>query len=192
MTDIRERHRPAPVLATDMTAGVGCDPWTMDTAPAPAMARAGRPAARRPIPGRLEWLVEHRAQILAVFALVAIGAGGMLYLGGEHGAAHTVWGVAVGVLAAELAVEVAHTVLVEHSLGVDTIALVAMVGALVLGQELAGAVIGLMFTGGASLEAIASRRARRELTALIQRAPKTAQVRVGDRLEEVAVERGEA
>ena len=160
----------------------------MDTAPAPAIARASRPTARRPIPGRLEWLVEHRAQILAVFALVAIGAGGILYLGGEHPAAHTVWGVAVGVLAAELAVEVAHTVLVEHSLGVDTIALVAMVGALVLGQELAGAVIGLMFTGGASLEAIASRRARRELTALVQRAPKTAQLRVEGRLDEVPID----
>jgi cation transport ATPase len=73
---------------------------------------------------------------------------------------------------------VARTIVVEHSLGVDTIALVAMVGALALDQELAGAVIGLMFTGGAALEAIASRRARRELTALVQRAPKVAQLRV--------------
>ena len=37
-----------------------------------------------------------------------------------------------------------------------------------------------MFSGGASLEAIASRRARRELTALVQRAPKVAQLRVDD------------
>ena len=160
----------------------------MNTVPAPAIARAGRLAAPRSISGRLPWLVEHRAQILAVFALVAIGAGGVLYVLGEGPAAQTVWGVAVGVLAAELAVEVAHTVLVEHSLGVDTIALVAMVGALVLGQELAGAVIGLMFTGGASLEAIASRRARRELTALIQRAPKTAHLRVGEGLDEVPID----
>ena len=70
----------------------------------------------------------------------------------------------------------------------DTIALVAMVGSLALGQELAGAVIGLMFSGGAALETVASRRARRELTALVQRAPKVAQLRVGDRLEEVSVE----
>ncbi len=73
----------------------------------------------------------------------------------------------------------------------DTIALVAMVGALALGEELAGAVIGLMFSGGSSLEVIASRRARRELTALIQRAPKVAQVRVGERLEEVTVDHAE-
>ena len=35
-----------------------------------------------------------------------------------------------------------------------------MIGALALDEELAGAVIGLMFSGGAALEAAASRRAR--------------------------------
>jgi hypothetical protein len=38
------------------------------------------------------------------------------------------------------------------------------------------------------LESVASRRGRRELTALIQRAPKVAQLRAGDRLDEVPVE----
>jgi heavy metal translocating P-type ATPase len=140
----------------------------------------------------LVWLVEHRAQILAVFAFAAIVVGGLLHLVGEGAAGQTVWGVAVAVLAAELTVEVGRTVVVEHSLGVDTIALVAMVGALALGEELAGVVIGLMFSGGAALEAIASQRARRELTALVQRAPKTAQLRIDGHLEEVAVERVEA
>jgi heavy metal translocating P-type ATPase len=166
----------------------------MDTVPAPGIQRADRPHRRahhRP-PRRLVWLVEHRAQILAVVAFAAIVAGGLLQLIGEEAAGEKVWGAAVAVLAAELAIEVAHTVVVEHSLGVDTIALVAMVGALVLGEELAGAVIGLMFSGGASLEAIASRRARRELTVLIQRAPKIAQLRVGERLEEVPVEQVQA
>jgi heavy metal translocating P-type ATPase len=162
----------------------------MNTAPATAIARAGKRPGRTDDrhSNRLVWLLEHRAQILAVFAFASIVVGGVLYLIGEGAAGQAVWGVAVAVLAAELTVEVVRTVIVEHSLGVDTIALVAMVGALALGEELAGAVIGLMFSGGASLEAIASRRARRELTALIQRAPKVAQVRVGERLEEVAVD----
>jgi hypothetical protein len=56
-----------------------------------------------------------------------------------------VWRATVTLLAAELTVEVGRTIVVEHSLGVDTIALVAMVVALALGQELAGVVIGLMF-----------------------------------------------
>ena len=78
---------------------------------------------------------------------------------------------------------------IDHHMGVDTIALIAMVGSLALGEELAGVVVGLMFSGGAALEDVASTRARRELTALIERAPKVAQRRVGDRLEEVPVDR---
>jgi len=49
-------------------------------------------------------------------------------------------------------------IIVDHRLGVDAIALVAMVGALALGQELAGEVVGLTFSGGAALETDARRR----------------------------------
>jgi len=158
---------------------------------APALPRVGRlgEPEDRGRARKLAWLVEHRAQILASIAVAALVVGGLLYAVGEGDAGQMVWRATVALLAAELAVEVGRTVVVEHGLGVDTIALVAMVGALALDQELAGVVIGLMFSGGASLEAIASRRARRELTALVQRAPKVAQLRVGDRLEEVRVER---
>ncbi len=163
----------------------------MPGAEASTIARSGKLPNRRD-GGELSWLVEHRAQILASIAVTAMAVGGLLYAVGEGAAGQLVWGAAVAVLAAELAVEVGRTVVLEHSLGVDTIALVAMVGALALGEELAGIVIGLMFSGGASLEAVASRRARRELTALVQRAPKVAQLRVDDRLEEVPVERVQA
>ena len=73
-------------------------------------------------------------------------------------------------------------------MGVDAIALVAMVGSLALGQVLAGAVVGLMFSTGAALEDFASARARRELTALIQHAPRVAQLRVDAGLQQVPVE----
>ncbi len=137
---------------------------------------------------RAAWIVEHRAQILVGVAVIALAVGGLLHLVGDGSTGQNVWRVAIALMAAELAVEVGRSVVVEHSLGVDTIALVAMLGALALNEELAGVVIGLMFSGGAALEAIASQRARRELTALVQRAPKVAQLRVGDRLEEVPVE----
>jgi cation transport ATPase len=91
----------------------------------------------------------------------------------------------VALLAAELTAEVVRTIVVDHHLGVDTIALVAMLGALALDEELAGAVIGLMFTGGAALEAAASRRARRELTRLVERAPRVAYRRRDDSPDEV-------
>ena len=63
---------------------------------------------------------------------------------------------AVALLTAELAFEVIRTLIVEHHMGVNTIALVAMLGALALGEEFAGVIIGLMFSGGATLEDIAS------------------------------------
>ncbi len=162
----------------------------MGTAQASRLAPSGT-LPKRGSPQRsdkLGWLIEHRAQILASIAIVAIATGGALHLAGADAAGDTVWGAAVALLAAELAVEVARTIVVERSLGVDTIALVAMVGALALGQELAGAVVGLMYSGGSALEAVASRRARRELTALVQRAPKVAKLRLDGGLQEVPVE----
>jgi heavy metal translocating P-type ATPase len=126
---------------------------------------------------------------MAAIAAASIVVGGILHMVGEAAAGDQVWRVAVALLAAELAAEVVRTVVVEHSLGVDTIALVAMVGALALDELLAGAVIGLMFSGGASVEALASRRARRDLTALVQRAPKVAQLRIDGGLREVPVQR---
>ena len=134
-------------------------------------------------------MVESRAEILAGVAVVAIAAGFALHLAGAPAAGHQVWRAAVALLAVELAFEVGRTVIVDHHLGVDTIALVAMVGALALGEELAGAVIGLMFTGGAALETVASRRARRELTQLVERAPRVAQLRVDGGIEEVPIDR---
>ncbi len=134
-------------------------------------------------------LLAHRARILAAIALLALVAGGVLHLAGSNGRGDSVWRAAVALLAAELAVEVARTIVVDRHMGVDTIALVAMLGSLALGEELAGLIVGIMFTGGQTIEDVASSRARRELTALVQRAPKVAQLRVADRLEEVPVER---
>ena len=90
----------------------------------------------------MRWLVDNRAQLLASFAAVAIVAGILLYAAGEAAAGDRVSRAAITVLAAELAFEVARTLVVERQLGVDTIALVAMLGALALGEELAGIVIG--------------------------------------------------
>ena len=62
----------------------------------------------------------------------------------------------------------------QHRLGVDLIALVALLGTLVVGEHLAGAVITVMLATGRSLEAWAAGRAERELHALMSRAPRTA------------------
>ena len=135
---------------------------------------AKRQGPAPPAPGRarrgLRLLAANRARLLAATALAAITAGGVLHLVGAGEIGHQVWRAAVALLAADLAFEVGRTVVVDRHLGVDAIALVAMVGALALGEELAGVVIGLMYTGGEALEAAASKRARRELTARAQAA----------------------
>jgi heavy metal translocating P-type ATPase len=133
-------------------------------------------------------MIGHRARILAATALGAIAVGGALHLLGEPGLGDAVWRTALVLLAAELAVEVGRTVLVDHHMGVDTIALVAMVGSLALGELLAGVVIGLMFSGGLALEELASSRARRELTALVERAPKRARIRTDGEIRDIPVE----
>ena len=76
----------------------------------------------------------------------------------------------------------------KGAFGVDVIALLAMSGALVLHEYLAGAVIALMFAGGRSLEDFAQARAQRELSALLRRAPKFVHRYQGDSLTTISVD----
>lgn len=59
-------------------------------------------------------------------------------------------------------------------MGVDAIALVAMITSIAMGQPLAGAVVAMMYTGGNLLEDYARGKAERELRALRDRTPRTA------------------
>jgi heavy metal translocating P-type ATPase len=74
----------------------------------------------------------------------------------------------------------------RRMLGVDVIALLAMAGALILGEYLAGAVISLMLAGGRRLEEYANARARRELSTLVDRAPRLAHRADGENLTTIA------
>lgn len=71
---------------------------------------------------------------------------------------------------------------------VDVIALLALAGALVVGEAFAGAVITVMLASGILLESRAAARARRELSLLVERAPRTARRHVGDSLVTIDVE----
>ena len=63
-----------------------------------------------------------------------------------------------------------------------------MTAALIFGEELAAAVVALMYAGGQYLEGFAERHARREMTALLARVPRTTARHRDGRLEEIAVE----
>jgi heavy metal translocating P-type ATPase len=106
--------------------------------------------------------------LLAVAAPLVLGF--LAWLAGMRGLADAVWAVAIVVALVPLTINVARD-LIHRKTGVDLIALLAMAGALALGQFLAGAVIGVMLAGGEALERYAGGRARRELAALLSRAP---------------------
>ena len=92
-------------------------------------------------------------------ALGGIAAGGLLWLGGAGRASDGVFALTAAVVLVPLAWSVARSVL-SGDVGVDAIALVAIAGALALGEYVAGAVVALMLAGGNALEESANRRAR--------------------------------
>jgi heavy metal translocating P-type ATPase len=119
--------------------------------------------------------------------LVALALGAVLHILVPGDAGDLVWAAAIVMTLVPLTWSVVGS-LARGDVGVDAIALVAMGGALALGEYLAGAVIALMLSGGNALEAAAGRRARLELTALLERAPRIAHRRRGESVEEVPVE----
>lgn len=124
---------------------------------------------------------------MAILALLGIAVGSAFHLFGHDGVGHAIWATVVVTLLVPLTWDVVATV-ARGRVGVDAIALMAMATALVMQEFLAGAVVGLMLSGGNALEGLAARRSRRELRALIERAPRIAHRYEGDRIVEVDVE----
>jgi heavy metal translocating P-type ATPase len=130
---------------------------------------------------------EQFTRALPPLVVLSIIAGGIAHLAGAPVVGDAVWAVSLIAVLVPLTIGVARS-LWAGDVGVDAIALLAIAAALALGQFLAGAVVALMLSGGNALEAAAARRARRELTALLERAPRIAHRRGASGVEEVAVE----
>jgi heavy metal translocating P-type ATPase len=123
---------------------------------------------------------------LVSIAVVGLAAGIAAYAAGRESLADLLWTLATAPVIAGLAVSIARDLLAGR-FGVDAIALVSMSAAIALGQPLAGAVVALMYSGGNVLEEIAIARAEHDLRALVNRAPREAHRRTGDRIEEVPI-----
>jgi heavy metal translocating P-type ATPase len=76
----------------------------------------------------------------------------------------------------------------RREFGVDLLAALAIIGSVLLGEYLAGAIIVLMLSGGEALESFALRRARRSLSALAERAPRVAHLVVDGELRTVSAD----
>jgi heavy metal translocating P-type ATPase len=112
------------------------------------------------------------AGVLAV-TVAGLAVGGGLYLAGEHASADVAW-LVVTVAGLGYSLWALAEAVRKRRAGVDVIALLALAGAVAVGELLAGAVIAVMLASGRALEEWAAGRARRDLSGLLARAPRTA------------------
>jgi heavy metal translocating P-type ATPase len=125
--------------------------------------------------------------LLAGLATVGLLAGFAAKLAGSGTWSGAIWAaVTVPVLAA-LLVEIVIS-LRRGDVGLDIVAALSMTAALAVGENLAAAIVALMYAGGQYLESFAERTARREMTALLARVPHTALRHLDGQLEEVALD----
>lgn len=110
---------------------------------------------------------------LLAFCAGALAIGLGAWLAGAGAVRDALWIAATVAALVATAVSIVAT-LRRGDVGVDVVALLALAGALALGEYLAGAVIALMFASGRALEKYAEGRARRELGALLARTPRFA------------------
>ncbi len=141
-----------------------------------------------------------RLDSLIVRLLLPLTVGGLvlgiaLSWSGNEEAADWVWAAPSILVGFWLAASIIRDLLHKEA-GVDLIAVLAIGGALLLGETLAAAVIGVMLATGEWLERFAAGRAQKELSALVSRAPRIVhrydeggvadhdigEVRIGDRI----------
>ena len=109
-------------------------------------------------------------RVWLVCSIVGITVGAGLWIAGAHDGAKLAWAVTTVIGGIPLVVDVVRSI-ARREPSVDFIALLAIIVSLWLDEYLAGAVIALMLSTGQALESYADRRAHRELSALLERAP---------------------
>ncbi len=143
------------------------------------------------------WVERHVALLIFCVTVACLLIGGALHLVGAGSQGNTVW-IVSGSIGAAYSLWAMADNLHQGRVGVDVIALLAQVGALVVGEYLAASVISVMMASGRALESWADGRATRDLRMLLERAPtkahrydadggelqtiEVAEIRPGDRL----------
>ena len=153
--------RPAALASTSVAVPIG-KIINMRNVP-----RRQRPAS---------WLAPRLAAGLLVVTAAGLAAGLVLHLAGAAAAADIAW-LAVAGCGVGYACWAMVSSLRRRRIGVDLIALLALGGAIWVGELLAAAVISVMLATGRALEEWAAGRARRDLAGLLDRVPRTARLR---------------
>ena len=129
----------------------------------------------------------HTTVILTGWTALALAAGLLTLATGWRAAAPWIWLAGTLPIIAALLFQII-TSLREGEIGLDLIALLSMTAAMIFGETLAANVVALMYAGGQYLESYADRRARRAMTALLERAPHSAMRYTGGALVEIAAD----
>jgi heavy metal translocating P-type ATPase len=124
---------------------------------------------------------------LLAIALLGLVAGLGLMLTGLSQTAAFAWSAGVIPVLSVLIVEIVRS-LKKGEFGLDIVAALSMSAALVFGEELAAVVVALMYSGGTFLENFAEGRARREMSALLARVPRSATRHRSGALDEVPLD----
>jgi heavy metal translocating P-type ATPase len=119
-------------------------------------------------------------------AVVVAAVGGAFELAGSHEIAR--WGISAYALLIAVIEGVGMVrAILKKKWGIDLLAVTAIVATVVVGEYWAALIIVIMFTGGEALETFAAGRAKRELTALLNRTPLIAHRLVGSEPQDVAI-----
>ena len=125
---------------------------------------------------------------LVAIALTGLALGTIAWFAGQGVLANQIWAAGTVPVVIGLAVAMVRDFMAGR-MGVDTVAFVSMSAALLLGQNLAGAVVAVMYAGGNMLEDFAVARAERDLKSLVDRAPRVAHRRIDDSVEDVPIDK---
>jgi len=147
------------------------------------------PALARPA-GRLRSQADARTYlrpVLVVWPAAGLALGLAAHFSGWEHWAGPIWTAATVPVLVVLLIEIVVS-LRRGDVGLDIVAALSMLAALVFAEYLAAVVVAVMYSGGQYLESFAERRASREMTALLARVPRSTLRQRNGRLEEVALE----
>lgn len=142
---------------------------TVDTT---AVGHNGTPLAGDTPPRPLLSLALRRYPVVALTILVGLAVT-ILLLSGADSAARWVASIFALAVAAHQSIGMVRDIMRGHW-GIDILAVTAIVATVSVGEYIASLIVVLMLTGGAALEDYAAGRATKELTSLLERAPRTA------------------
>ncbi len=126
-------------------------------------------------------------QLLLAVSVLGLVAGVGAWIGGHRVSANWIWIAGSAPVLVAVVVGICRSLL-RREAGLDLIALLSIAGAMALGEYLTGAVIALMLASGRGLEDFAEERARREMSALLGRSPRTANRYEGEEIAQIPLE----